>query len=200
LPEFEDLVVEVLANNPILKAVQSQVDASESSVAAAEKAEGPVLRGEASASWWSRVTSSRNPLAAGLVLELPLYTGGVRDAKLAAARSNLRESRARLAQTQLDLRQSVLDLWLELDTLRVRMEEVNALGDYRELYLDRSRALYELEVRTDLGDAMVQTSAVQLQRAETVFDWSMAQARLAALAGRLIENETASEVREEQAP
>ena len=200
LPEFEDLVAEVLANNPILKAAQTQVDASESSVAAADKAEGPVLHGEASASWWGRVSGSRHPVEAGLVLELPLYTGGVRDAKLAAARSDLRESRARLAQTRLDLRQSVLDLWLELDTLRIRMEEVNALGDYRELYLDRSRALYELEVRTDLGDAMVQTSAVQLQRAETVFDWLMAQARLAALAGRLIDNEAASEAREEQAP
>ena len=94
----------------------------------------------------------------------------------------------------------MLDIWLELDTLRLRIEEVNALGDYRELYLDRSRALYELEVRTDLGDAMVQTSAVRLQRAEVVFDWLLAQARLAALAGRLVDNEAASDTREENAP
>ena len=200
LPEFEVLVAEVFAKNPVLQALQMQVDAGARGVEAADRAEGPVLRGEASAAWWSRVTGSTHPLAAGLVLEMPLYTGGVRDAKLAAARAHLREARARLAQNRLDLRQSVLDIWLELDTLRLRIEEVNALGDYRELYLDRSRALYELEVRTDLGDAMVQTSAVRLQRAEVVFDWLLAQARLAALAGRLVDNEAASDTREENAP
>lgn len=200
LPEVEELVIEVFANNPSLKAMQLQVDAGTRAIAAAEKAEGPVLRGEADASWWDRVTGSTHPLSAGLILEVPLYTGGAREAKLAIARAKLHEARARLAQTRLDLRQTVLDLWLELDTLRIRMEEVDVLGDYRELYLDRSRALYELEVRTDLGDAMVQTSAVSLQRAQVVFDWLMAQARVAALAARLVENTAAGESRAESAP
>jgi hypothetical protein len=63
-------------------------------------------------------------------------------------------------------------------------------GDYRELYLDRSRALYELEVKTDLGDAMTEMSAVRLDVAHTEFAWMMAQAELAALAGRLLPGET----------
>ena len=61
--------------------------------------------------------------------------------------------------------------------------------DYRELYLDRSRALYEMEVRTDLGDAMVQMSAVRLDRARAVFDWMLTRAQLAALSGGLIDAE-----------
>lgn len=62
-------------------------------------------------------------------------------------------------------------------------------GDYRELYLDRSRALYELEVKTDLGDAMTEISAVRLDMAQAEFDWMMTQARLKALAGRLLPEE-----------
>ena len=64
-------------------------------------------------------------------------------------------------------------------------------GDYRELYLDRSRALYELEVKTDLGDAMTEITAVNLDRARAEFAWLMTLAELDALRGRLIpEGET----------
>ncbi|MFM1892358.1 MAG: hypothetical protein RLZ44_1435, partial [Pseudomonadota bacterium] len=160
LPDFEALVTEVLAGNPRLLALQAEVTAAQQALAAAAAADGPVLSGEAEAAVYNRMTNSTNPLGIALVLEVPLATGGVTDAKVAAARAELREAEARLDQARLDLRQSVLDLWLELDALRLRQEELRTLADYRELYLDRSRALYELEVRTDLGDAMVQTSAV----------------------------------------
>lgn len=115
---------------------------------------------------------------------MPLYTGGARDAGLAAARAQQREAAARL-----ELRQAVLELWMALDELRLRTEELRVLSEYRDLYLDRSRALYELEVRADLGDAMVQTSAVRLERAELALQWRLIQARLQALAGRLVSDE-----------
>ena len=62
------------------------------------------------------------------------------------------------------------------------------MGNYRDLYLDRSRALYELEVRTDLGDAMSQISDVRLRRARIMFDWAMNEAKLRAMTGSLLED------------
>lgn len=200
LPEFEGLVTAALAGNPRLKSLQVRVDAAQQAVAAADAADGPVLYGEADASVYNRMTSSTSPLGVGVVLEVPLYTGGARDAKLASARAELREAAARLAQARLDLRQHVLDLWQELDVLQQRDQELRTLADYRELYLDRSRALYELEVRADLGDAMVQTSAVRLQRAEVAFQWRLAQARLQALTGQLITVDGEAMPREETKP
>jgi outer membrane protein TolC len=189
-----------MAGNPRLKALAAEVTAAQQGLAAAEAADRPVLSGEAEAAVYNRMTNSTHPLGIGLVLEVPLATGGAGDAKIAAARAELREARARLDQARLELRQSVLDLWLELDTLRLRHEELRTLADYRELYLDRSRALYELEVRTDLGDAMVQTSAVRLLRAEAAFQWQLAQARLQALGGQLLGDDGADGPREEDTP
>ena len=59
--------------------------------------------------------------------------------------------------------------------LRIRLAGLQVRGDYRELYLDRSRALYELEVKTDLGDAMTEMSAVELDQARAEFEWIMTQ-------------------------
>ena len=90
-----------------------------------------------------------------------------------------------------ELRQRVLDLRLRLDNLRILLAGLQIRGDYRELYLARSRALYELEVKTDLGDAMTEITTVHFDRARAEFEWTMTQAELAALRGRLLPEEQA---------
>lgn len=189
LPEYEDLLAEVMQGNPSLKALQAEVKAAQAGVKAARAGHGPVISGELDASYYNRETNSTNPLGAGLVLEVPLLTGGARDAAVAAAWAELRSSRAQLAAAGHMLRQQVLELWLRLGNLRKKLEALQVRDDYRELYLDRSRALYELEVKTDLGDAMTGISAVRLDVAHAEFEWMMTQAELAALAGRLLPGE-----------
>lgn len=189
LPEYEDLLAEVMRDNPELKALRAGVESAEAGVEAARMGHGPVLSGELDASVYNRTTNSTHPLAAGLVLEVPLLTGGAKDAAIAQARAELRSSRAKLTATEHALRQKVLDLWLGMGTLRRQLEALQVRGDYRELYLDRSRALYELEVKTDLGDAMTEISAVRLDVAYAEFEWMAAQAELAALSGRLLSKE-----------
>lgn len=189
LPEYEALLAEVMQGNPELKAMQASVRAAEAGVEAARMGYGPVLTGELDASVYNRMTNSTHPLGAALVLEVPFLSGGAKDAAIAEARAELRSSRARLTATEHSLRQKVLDLWLRLSNLRRQIEALQVRGDYRELYLDRSRALYELEVKTDLGDAMTEISAVRLDTAYAEFEWMTAQAGLAALAGRLLTGE-----------
>ena len=189
LPEYEDLLAEIMRDNPELKALRAGVESAEAGVEAARMGHGPVLSGELDASVYNRTTNSTHPLAAGLVLEVPLLTGGSKDAAIGQARAELRSSRAKLTATEHALRQKVLDLWLGMSTLRRQLEALQVRGDYRELYLDRSRALYELEVKTDLGDAMTEISAVRLDVAYAEFEWMAAQAELAALSGRLLSKE-----------
>lgn len=189
LPDYETLLAEILLANPELRALRAEAESARAGVEAARNRHGPVLSGELDASVYNRNTSSTSPLGAGLVLEVPLLTGGAKDAAIAAARARLRSSSAHLAAAELELRQEVLELWQRLDDLRLRLEGLKVRGDYRELYLDRSRALYELEVKTDLGDAMTEISAVRLDVARAEFDWMMTQAQLAALAGRLMPEE-----------
>lgn len=189
LPEYEALLDEVMVSNPGLAALRAEVEAAHAAVDAARTRGRPILSAELDAGVYRHETGSRHPVSGGLVLEMPLLDGGRSDAAVAAARARLRKAQADLAAAQLELRQGVLELWLDLSNLQIRLEEADALGDFRELYLDRSRALYELEVKSDLGDAMTQVSDVRLQRARAEFDLRMVHARLAALAGRLLSEE-----------
>ncbi|MEF3193885.1 MAG: transporter, partial [Halothiobacillaceae bacterium] len=79
------------------------------------------------------------------------------------------------------------ELALDIDVLRKAAAGDKVREDYRELYLDRSRALYEMEVSTDLGDSMVQMSDARLRSMRTLFALSLAWAELDALLGRPVE-------------
>jgi hypothetical protein len=59
---------------------------------------------------------------------------------------------------------------------------------YRDLYLDRSRALYELEVKSDLGDAMTRVTEAQWLAAQVEFRLALTWARIDALTGDLIQS------------
>ncbi|MES9857339.1 MAG: TolC family protein [Sedimenticola sp.] len=187
LSEVSDLVKVVLESNPRLKSMRARVDAASARVDAARAGGGMVIRGEMALAGYNRATGSTHPLSAGLVMELPLSNGGAVDAAVAKQRALLHEQRALLAQGKMDLRQTVLDLWLEISALKVEQQEVEVLGAYRELYLDRSRALYEHELQSNLGDAASKTVTYQLRKDQVEFNLELAWARLDALSGSLLQ-------------
>ncbi len=197
LPEVNQLTEEALNSNPRLQALRQQVEAAQAQVAAAKASDGPTVHGELEAAVYNRTTSTRDPLAATLLLEVPLF-GGTGDAEVARQRALLREQQAELASAELDIRQGILDLWLEIRTLKIQQEEMEALGAYRDLYIDRSRALYELEVKSDLGDAETQISDYRMKKAATDYDLALAWARLDALRGQLIKPEETADEEKQQ--
>lgn len=189
LPEISRLLEEVLEGNPGLRGLQAEVEAARHQLVAADRRYGPVLRGELAANAYERETRSTHPFEAALVLELPLYSGGRDDAETATARAALMEAEAKLAQLRHQLRRQVTELWLEQQQLQRRARELAVRDEYRELYLDRSRTLYDLERVSDLGDAMVQTSSVRLELAQVMYQWQLNTARLQALSGKLLEGD-----------
>ncbi|GAB6042758.1 TolC family protein [Endothiovibrio diazotrophicus] len=180
-PELEVALAAALEHAPALAALGARVEAAEARLRAARAGNRPVLSAEVEAAGYSRELGSRDPLRAGLVLEAPLYSGGRVDADAARAHADLQGLRAELEQARYRIREEVRGLWEEIATLRVQREEAQTLADYRELYLDRSRALYEMEVKTDLGDAMTRDSEARLLRARTDFRLALAWERLDAL-------------------
>lgn len=183
LPPLEQLIADALANNPVLLALRAQLQAAQERLQAARAERRPMLSGEFRAAQYERDLSGRDDVRVGLVLEVPLYQGGAVQAGIAAAQADLRSVQAQLARAEIDLRQSVLETWQRLNVLRVQREEVQVLSAYRDLYLDRSRALYEMEVTADLGDAMVRTSEARLRVAQTEYELALTWARLDALLG-----------------
>jgi len=184
LPEYEQLVAQALQNNTLLRALQAELTGAQKQVDVVRAASGgPRLDGELEASTYSRELGNSDTWRAGVTLTMPLFTGGRTDAAVAAQQAEVYRIQAVLDQVRFDLRQQVLDLWLALQTLKLKREGAYSQQDYRELYLDQSRANYEMEFKADLGDAMVRLSEAQLEVARNDYDYAIAWEQLLALTG-----------------
>ncbi|MEW8505996.1 MAG: TolC family protein [Candidatus Thiodiazotropha sp.] len=186
LPEVEPLVEKALRENPKLKVLQAELKAAMKRLQASEAEANPVLRAELEAAAYQRELGGRNPMTAALVFELPLYQGNRVDSEIAEQRALVQRKQAELAHHELALRQQMLDYWMELDRLKVDRDALLVSADFRDLYLDRSRTLYDLDMATDLGDSMTQIADIQLQRARNEFQIQLTHARLKALTGELL--------------
>lgn len=188
VPGHKALLEQALRKNPALVALRQEAEAARAQVAAERARRYPVLSAEGEAAYYERDFASRDDLRATLNLRIPLWQGGEDRAAIALALARLHEQEARLRRAELDLRQAVLDLVQDLESLKIERNAAKLRTSYRDLYLDRSRALYELEVKSDLGDAMTRITEAQWLAAQVEFRLALAWARLDALTGDLIQS------------
>ena len=188
VPELQALLANAMQKNPTLVALRQETEGARAQVAAERARRYPVLSAEGEAARYERDFVSRDDLRATLNLRVPLWQGGEDRAAIALALARLHEQEARLRRAELDLRQAVLDLVQELESLKVERNAARIRAAYRDLYLDRSRALYELEVKSDLGDAMTRVTEAQWLAAQVEFRLALAWARIDALTGDLIQS------------
>lgn len=186
LPEFDKLLIEVQKNNPALLRLRKEVTAAEMALAAVRNRHKPTLDAELQASYWERDLGLRDRWRAGLNLRVPIYSGGRTDAEVAEAGARLHNLRAENNKAVYDLRQRLLDLVQKLELLQVDRNTARTRSNYRDLYLDRSRALYEMEAQVNLGDAMTRMTEAQWKAATVEFELAMTWAQIDALRGRLI--------------
>jgi len=181
LPNLEKLQKLAQERNSTLVALGAQLEAARGRVASARAEYWPVVSAEAETAVYSREFGSNDRWRAGLVLEAPLYQGGRVGAQVAKQRALLQGLEAEYEEKRRQVQESVLEVWLELESLLVQKQERGAQAKYRELYLDRARAAYEMELRSDLGDAMVELTDSNLQTARNHYQIALAWARLKAL-------------------
>lgn len=187
IPEnVESWLQEAERANPQLLALQAGVARSQEQLIAARAKGNPVLAGRVEVSRYARASAANDHWRAGIILDVPLTTGGRVKAEQQRYRAELKATQAQLEQRRREIRQAVLESWSELQILRVARDRDLAQTDFRDLYLDRSRALYDLEVQTDLGDAMVRTSDARLQHLQTELAIALAWAGIEALLGRTV--------------
>jgi outer membrane protein TolC len=190
VPEYKALLDKALQTNPGLVALRQETEAARAQLAAERARRYPVLSAEGEAARYVRELPSRDDLRATINLHIPLTQGGEDQAAIALALARLYEQEARLHRAELDLRQAVLDLVQELESLKVERNAAKVRTNYRDLYLDRSRALYELEINSDLGDAMTHVTEAQWLAAQVEFRLALTWARLDALTGDLLQPST----------
>lgn len=187
LPDYDELVKKVLTSNPVMIAKQHDLVSAEKLTRSAAATGRPELTAEVEAGQYQRPLGSSNDSRASLIMKWPIYQGGLRRAKLAAADATLRERRAHFRQAEMELKQKTLELLHRIELLQYKRKEARVYLEYKDLALDQSRALYEMEASISLGKAMIGVTEAQWKAAKVDFDLALAWAELKALTGELVE-------------
>lgn len=198
LPDVEEIQAQALKNSRVLRALRAQVAAAQAEVAAARAGDNPVLYGDAEANAYSKERANYDKWRVGVHLEVPLTTGGRVDADTAKQQAEIYRLQAELSIAEEQIQQTILELWLELDALRIQREQMRAQKDYRELDLDRSRALYELEVKTNLGNSMVEYTGAERELVMTEFRIALAWEQIDNLSGLISQGDASDKLPQSQ--
>jgi len=183
LPELVVLENRLLGGNKQLQQLQKKLAAEQDQQQAYKADKYPILTAELETTWHSRELGGSDKARAGITMHVPIYQGGEYNAKLELSKSKIMSLEASIELLKMQLKQQALEIWLELSTLKQQLAQVESALDYREMYLDKSRTDYESELKSDLGDAMVQMSEAQLLDMETRFSIAYQWAKLDILAG-----------------
>ncbi len=192
LPDDVELLVErAMTHSLETRLANANARAAQAAIGIAETNNNPSLDLEFEVSSYERDSRMRDDWRASLYLEIPIYSAA------SSGKVDLAQARHRLAladqqQTQSYLRLEVLKLWQEIQQLRLELAGKSVERDYRDRYLDRSRAEYELEFKTDLGDSMVLFSRSNTERLRSLYAFEHAYQRLAALVGTEFLKQSAS--------
>ncbi len=186
-PEIEVLTKKAFENNLELRALRKQIESVQSSVRALQSKMKPQLNFESEAIAYanelSRNSFSRENWNVGIVVGMPIYDSGKMDSQVAKIRVEVYKLENRITQKKMSIQHELLSLKLKLDTLRFERDEANAFNNYSELFLDEKRALYELEVKSTLGTAMVQISDAQYGVAKSLYETLLTWAKIDILVG-----------------
>ncbi|MDP1644564.1 MAG: TolC family protein [Thiobacillus sp.] len=184
VPEYEFLLSWVMAKNPRVLVLQAQIAASDARFATVRAERNPTLDAEVIGGGYSRESTTRDELSAGFVFNIPLYQGGRVDARIARELAQKERSAAELEKLKLDLSDTLLVTLQEIEWLRGSSRAAaDKQIEYRDWALERARAEYERELKTNLGASMAETQMAQLRRKQVEYRLALALARLEALSG-----------------
>lgn len=185
LPDYEELI-KLIERNPKLKANQQLLEASRQRLESVRADKNPSLDLELEASdYANRKLSGRDELRAGVVLSWPLYQGNRVSSQLAREQAQFQKLQAETEKYKRGLMSAVLTAWSEVEQLqKTERNAAKIQADYRDLALERSRALYEMELRTTLGETMATTADAKLRQRSVEYKLALALAKLEALLGQ----------------
>jgi outer membrane protein TolC len=183
VPDYDELLEVVLEQHPLMAVNNLLLEGAEQTIRQYEVSGRPELLAQLEATEWSLETGNRDQYIAGLQLNIPLGGRSARRAKVAEAVAERHRLQADRRALEFELRQEVLELIQRLQEIQVEIEAAQANELYRDLYLDRSRTLYQLEVRSDLGDSQARQAEAVWRSAKARFERALTWARIDAMRG-----------------
>ena len=186
LPELEVLNKVALEHNYTIALLKNKLSAAYEAVQLAKKTTSPTINFEATGFEYSRQLQNRPDFQVGVVMRIPLFAGRTEDLAVSKALSKVDLIKSEIELAKSDVLNSIVSHWFEFEALEGKLLQMEALTDYREIYLDRSRALYELEVKTDLGDAMARVSEAERDYLKTQFQMQIVRSKIELEVGKTL--------------
>ena len=184
-PDFQTLLPIMLQQNPRLKAQQNLLAASLGRLDGWRAETSPTVDGEIEAGKYSRKLAARDELRAGVILNWPIYQGSRITAQTAREQALFQKLQAEFDKLKLNLSQALLEVVLEIEhLLKAGRESAKSQVRYRDLALERARAEYEMELKTNLGDSMAATVEAKLAERKNEYQLALLFAELDVLVGQ----------------
>ena len=181
--------------NPMIGLQQLQADVAQQEVRKHGAMTAPTLDMVAQASRerisgtgdFGVASNTQSQQMVGVMLNVPLYTGGWRSAKLQEASQLQLKAQAELERTRLQVSQMTRSAWLAVQSGQARIAALEAADTASQARLDATQLGRQVGDRTtlDLLNAQNDASAAQLALLQARIDVLMGQLRLHALAGQL---------------
>jgi len=181
--DVDMLVQQAFKHSLMLKIQLKKHQISMKAIESAHHTSRPQLDVELEISDYTREGLYRDDWRATLYFDIPLYAGSAGKTATDIAKAKQNQALSDLHRTRSEIRISVLHLWqtIRQNELRLGGELINQ--EFRDMTLDRSRAEYDLEFNTDLGDSMVQFSDSRMKAYKARFALEMAWRKLQVLLG-----------------
>jgi outer membrane protein TolC len=183
LADLSELVNRAVQRNLTLQALRKRERAAKLALDADSQRFRPTLDASFEAYDYSRDTPSKDDMRARLNLTIPLNENGAQRSEIARKRAEWLQASSEVLQYESRLRNDLAAIWLEMQRLRAEQQELEVTAARVEIELDKARGEYELEIRSDLGDAMVNTSRVNYQQAKNRYQLALAWMQLNLLTG-----------------
>jgi len=172
-----------LLNSESIKLQQAKLNSAMLGIALASSSNTASIDAVLEVSDYEYSSPTRDKWRAGINFNFPLYSGDRVNSAVQSAKAKYQLAAADMQQASSLLRLKILSLWQVIEQKTVELEGAKIQQEYRDLYLEQSRANYELDYQSDLGDSMVQFSHSRAERLSTGFDLELAWYELILLVG-----------------
>lgn len=119
---------------------------------------------------------------AGIELSMPLYSGSD-EATIANLAIDSEQQQTTIEDYKRQISAKGLELWLKIKNLLQEKKSLQVVFDYKDLYLERARARYELELTSDIGNAMAEYTKTEKLVLQNKLDIVLAMQQLMGLTG-----------------
>ena len=168
----------------MLTALEHAVLADKAALKATQQQFGPTLAAGLEMNEYERRLPGRSNASVGVTLRIPITNGGRSLAEAARATAQLSISQAKYDQAKYSLRQKLSNLLRRLQLLKYKRTTDELRLNSTALTMEKSRARYELEIQTTLGNTMAKYTLAEWLSAKNDFDMATTWAQIEILSGK----------------